>query len=598
MDFIVHSLGDPSVWVPSLVCVAAICSYLYYENTYRYWEKRGVKGERPWPLVSEMYELFFRDRGALILERTRKHGKIHGIFTIFKPRLVVADAEVIRQIAIKDFDAFQDHKVNQWANQFQKNFLVWLPGDQWKRSRTMMTPTFTSGKIKRMFKLMDLCADDLVDNFRENLDKFNRLKLAEQQAKNTSSKARQLGQEDCIVDLYEVYSMYTLDGITTCCYGIRLKREGDSSSSLSSRRKSASSRNSLLEDCQRVSGVNWSRIFYLLFLPTSVLKFIGFKMTPESKAKPLVDRIEKMIQIRRDPSSRNKYDDLLQLLVDARLDDKLELTELDAAENHHAELSHDSLIKDHEESKRSTLLREKANNDSTTIRQAIKSTNQMSDIEILSEALFLLVAGLDTTRTSLSTITYLLAHNQHVQDKLYEELKAIAVYEDNQVGRHLKFDYDSLTSCHYLDAVISESLRFMTPAPYTDRQVGRDYRIEKYNIELKKGEQILLGFHSVHHDPDYWDKPEEFKPERFLPGKEGRDRIVPGSYAPFGLGPRHCIGMRFSLTETKLGLAKVLINLKFEPAPGTEYPPTTPRGLQTLSRVRNCKVIVKSREDN
>lgn len=49
-------------------------------------------------------------------------------------------------------------------------------------------------------------------------------------------------------------------------------------------------------------------------------------------------------------------------------------------------------------------------------------------------------------------------------------------------------------------------------------------------------------------------------------------RIVPGSYIPFGVGPRHCFAMRFSLAEAKLALARIVMRFKLEPAPGTSYP--------------------------
>jgi cytochrome P450 len=133
------------------------------------------------------------------------------------------------------------------------------------------------------------------------------------------------------------------------------------------------------------------------------------------------------------------------------------------------------------------------------------------------------------------------------------------------------FVYDELTSCEYLDAIISESLRLLSPFIHFDRVVSRDHYIEKYNVQLRKGDHLQLSFYSIMSDADYWPEPTKFDPERFM--GDNKKKIVPGSYCPFGIGPRHCLGMRFSLTEAKLALAKVLMRFKFFHASGTCFPP-------------------------
>ena len=302
---------------------------------------------------------------------------------------------------------------------------------------------------------------------------------------------------------------------------------------------------------------------------------------PSDALKPLIDRVQRMIDERRRPhSGAPKNDDLLQLLVDAKLEQKLDLDELDQAENHHAGLTKESLELDQQ-------------NLATSASKLNQLNSRMSDFEILSEAILLLGAGLETTRSSLSSITYFLAHNPQVQERLHSELKAIALSASTGSGQQVSFEYDSLTSCLYLDAVVSETLRIFPPALFTDRYTREEYLIEKYGIRVPKGVQLLFGIYAVHMDPDYWDRPEEFNPDRFMPGQ--KEKIVPGSYMPFSMGPRHCIGMRFSLTETKLALAKVLLNFKFEPAPGTKYPPTCGR-TTGLAKIENCKARVTVRE--
>ena len=68
-------------------------------------------------------------------------------------------------------------------------------------------------------------------------------------------------------------------------------------------------------------------------------------------------------------------------------------------------------------------------------------------------------------------------------------------------------------------------------------------------------------------DPELWENPEEFNPDRFLP--ENRQNIIPYTYLPFGGGPRNCIGMRFALSEAKLGLARMISQFSFHKTPQT-----------------------------
>jgi cytochrome P450 len=554
-------LSDPSLWTSAAVSalVLMVC-YKYYVNYYNYWARRGVKGKRPFFVFNELYGIIFRDRTRDLVDAVRRYGRVYGTFFLGQPRLVVADADVLRQICIKDFDAFQNHGGPRFANKYQNRFLVWLRDNEWKQVRSLMTPAFTSGKIKRMYKLLRVCAEDLVDNFKEQY-----------------IQARRAGKQAADVDLFATYSMYTMDGITSCCYSLHLARQKQTTAAFKLKRGSSGTRNSLIDDVNKVFQFSMKRMLASSVVPEAILKLVNFSMAPESGWRGLIKRLEKLIEQRRQ-AGREAHDDLIQMLVDARGDDDLELNELDQAENHHAGLTDEQLKRTQENLKQSS-------------RGAAEL--KLTDLDILANCLLMLSAGLDTTRSSLSTITYYLAHHPDIQERLHDEVRKIAKFEETAMGKRLIFDYDDLTSCQYLDAVISEGLRMLTPATFTDRLAGRDYRIDKYGIDVPKGARVLLGFHAVHHDPDYWPEPDKFNPDRFMPGQ--REKIVPGSYAPFGLGPRHCIGMRFSLTETKLGLAKVLMNFKFEPAPGTKYPPGVKRGIGLVS-IDNCMARVTLRD--
>lgn len=532
----------------------AISTLYYYKNHYNYWRKKNVKGPTPFPFIGNLPTILFSDRMKLDLEWLKKYGKVYGTYQGKQPVLVVCDPEVVNQICIKDFDAFPNHEHNEFYNKFQKTFVFALRNEDWKRVRTLMTPTFTSGKIKRMFKFLNACADDIVSCF------------AEQMKTNNKSK----GEKSAILNVKEMYGLFTMDAITTCCYGLKLER------SSSTNLKGAASRNALIKDAMRIFEVGWWRLIVVAAAPKQILRYFNIYLLPLSRFLPLVSRIGNLMESRQ--KSNKTFDDFLQLLIDAKLDDKLELDELDNEENHHAGLTNQSLTVDQEK-----MFKELNNTSGGKIK--------MSDLEVMSNCVFLLAVGLETTSNLLCNATYALAFHKSIQNKLYEEIRNIAEYNEDKSKIH--FSYEALTSCRYLDAVLSETLRRLTPVVQIDRIAERDYHIDKYNIDVPKGGKLILGFHGIMNDSDNWYKPEKFDPERFMPGN--KEIIVPGSYCPFGVGPRHCIGMRFSLTEAKLALAKMVMNFKFEPAPGTAFPPTT-KNLMELCDIKRPLVRIVSRE--
>lgn len=81
---------------------------------------------------------------------------------------------------------------------------------------------------------------------------------------------------------------------------------------------------------------------------------------------------------------------------------------------------------------------------------------------------------------------------------------------------------------------------------------------------------ILYPIYSIQHDEKYFPKPEKFDPERF--SDENKHTIKPGTYVPFGIGPRNCIGSRFALMEIKVILFYLLLNFSLEPNEVTQIP--------------------------
>lgn len=101
----------------------------------------------------------------------------------------------------------------------------------------------------------------------------------------------------------------------------------------------------------------------------------------------------------------------------------------------------------------------------------------------------------------------------------------------------------------------------------------------------------MIPIYVLHHDPDAWQNPENFDPERFLgPAKDARHAF---QFLPFGAGPRNCIGMRFALMEVKVALVRILMKFKFMASPETQVPLEIREGI-TLSAKDGVLIRVQS----
>lgn len=78
---------------------------------------------------------------------------------------------------------------------------------------------------------------------------------------------------------------------------------------------------------------------------------------------------------------------------------------------------------------------------------------------------------------------------------------------------------------------------------------------------LPKGMTILIPVHAIHHDPDIYEQPDDFRPDRFAP--EEIKKRPSGSFLAFGDGPRNCIGLRFGMMQARIGLAMLLKHFQF-----------------------------------
>ncbi|NHN27472.1 cytochrome P450 [Flavobacterium jejuense] len=168
----------------------------------------------------------------------------------------------------------------------------------------------------------------------------------------------------------------------------------------------------------------------------------------------------------------------------------------------------------------------------------------MKETQLLDEILILFAAGHETTSNALTFICELLARNPESQDKILEEVRKVKS-ESNDIMYWLK-------NTTYTKLVIEEAMRLYPPAYFIDRVNKED---DSFNgIDLPKGSNLLFSVYEIHRHPDFWERPEEFFPERFL----DENTKFSKNYYPFGAGQRMCIGNNFAMYEMILTIMTVV----------------------------------------
>ncbi|XP_011865154.1 PREDICTED: probable cytochrome P450 6a13 [Vollenhovia emeryi] len=204
------------------------------------------------------------------------------------------------------------------------------------------------------------------------------------------------------------------------------------------------------------------------------------------------------------------------------------------------------------------------------LRELKKHSDKMDEIEftdsmLASQAFLFYAAGFETSSTTMANILYELALHQKIQDKLREEIDEKYVKYDGI------FTYENIKTIEYFDKVFKETLRKYPPGMFYERKTTSSYTFNNAEkIHIPKGQKIWIPVFVLQHDPCVYPDPEVFDPERF--NEEAVKNRHPMSFISFGDGPRNCIGSRFAICQSKLGLIKILRNYKFEPCEKTDIP--------------------------
>jgi cytochrome P450 len=189
----------------------------------------------------------------------------------------------------------------------------------------------------------------------------------------------------------------------------------------------------------------------------------------------------------------------------------------------------------------------------------------MTDVELRDELMTLLVAGHETTATTLAWAFELLLRHPRELATLQEEVE----------GRE---------SEEYLDAVIKETLRIRPVVPGVVRKLTAPLELNGYR--LPAGVRVAPNIYLTHRRPDVYPEPERFRPERFI--EQPADTY---SWIPFGGGIRRCLGASFALYELKIVIPEILRRVRLRAA--SPEPEPIKRRAITFVPAHDAMVVVE-----
>jgi cytochrome P450 len=176
----------------------------------------------------------------------------------------------------------------------------------------------------------------------------------------------------------------------------------------------------------------------------------------------------------------------------------------------------------------------------------------MSDQQLRDEVITLMLAGHDTTAFSLSMAFDLISKHPAVLNRMQAEYAALP---------RSQMQLEDLRNLNYTNMVFSEVLRLFPATWAIPREL--DEPLEHKGIVFPARTNFMLFQFMTHRNPRYWDRPDEFVPERFDP--EHGAKHHPFAYFPFGGGQRSCIGSHFAKMEGQIILSTLLQRFHMEP---------------------------------
>ncbi|KAK7789220.1 hypothetical protein R5R35_007046 [Gryllus longicercus] len=455
-----------------LVALVTLCIFIYwfFNNNWDYWEKRNVPFCKPSPFVGNFKDrvLFRKGLAELAVDQYNelKGHKFGGIWLFQSPCLLIRDPEVIKRVLVKNFSNFHDRGVDidEKINPLAEHLFT-LSGSKWRALRVKLTPTFTSGKMKMMFSLMNECATELVQFL-------------------TSEAAKCAGE----LEMKEISAKFTTDVIGSCAFGLQFNSMKDPNSEFRAMGRKITSPNPSFA----------LRFTFLQFAP-KLVKRLKLRIFPSDVSAFFLNAVKETIEYRE--TNNVKRNDFLQLLIDLKNKGKVD--------------------EDQHEDTKITVAGIAKENDDTEI---LKFTDNL----VAAQAFVFFVAGFEATSSTISFALHELSVNREIQQKARKEVDDILQESSGEITYEAlkKMDYiDNIISETLRKYPPAAVLLRTCTEPYADRETGL---VVEEGVRVQIPVYALHHDPEYYPDPQRFD-PERFSDEQrakrpnyvYLPFGEG-----------------------------------------------------------------------------
>ncbi|XP_076381351.1 cytochrome P450 9e2 [Megalopta genalis] len=274
---------------PVIFALAAVGAAIYYyiKGVYSFFRDRGIPEAEAYPFLGSLWKaisqkITFAEQVDDLYKR-HPDAKYMGFFDFLTPMLMIRDPELIKSVSVKNFEHFQNHRSMQADSSeplFSKNLFA-LQGERWKDMRTLLSPAFTSSKMKAMFKLMRECGDRYGNYFAT------------------------LPENGRFIELKDAFTRYTNDVIGTCAFGVNVDSIGDRDNKfyVYGRRATVFDR--------------WKSIkFFLVRSAPWLCKLFGIKLVEPEITEFFMDLVATTIKVR--DEQHIVRPDMMQLMMETR----------------------------------------------------------------------------------------------------------------------------------------------------------------------------------------------------------------------------------------------------------------------------------------
>ncbi|GBP57007.1 Cytochrome P450 6a2 [Eumeta japonica] len=398
--------------------------------------------------------------------------KYVGLFQARRPTLLLIDLDLVKNVLVKEFSRFSDRisvATDTRREPLLRN-LANMSGNEWKMMRHIITPTFSTAKMKAMFPLVADCASLLQETLR-----------------NETS-------EGSDIDVPKLMCRYTTDVIGSCAFGVNPgSLENPESPFLKMSQKMFKTDHATL--LKRYCRTFFPRLFKALNLRSYSSDVEAF----------FTSIIKQVLEERR--TTGCERNDFLQLML------KVQMSENETG-------------------------------------------FKMTDELMTSNSFIFMLAGLETSATTLSFCFYELAKNKDLQDDIRKEVSEC-------LHSNGGLTYEAVCSMRLVVQTVSETLRLHPPTPFTTRLCTSPCVLPGTDLQMKARDSVLIPIFSIQRDSRYFLDPDKFDPRRF------QDDASPPAFMAFGEGPRSCPGARFAQLMVCAALASVLSAFMVEPCART-----------------------------